>query len=213
MIYLPGKAFTIIIAVGKNAGLWSEHSLFGSCRRSTAIYLFRLYGLVDGFEKSTFNGHPFYETLISVKAIDKYTVEFKHKSNPYAINYLMTAGWADQIALPREVVEKFGDMKNPATVRGTGPWMVKDYKANVSMTWQKNPDYWGYDELFPDHKFQLPYADEFKPIFISDRSARVAAIRTAKLDVSDALNMNDRGISWEEKESLEKNHRSQFCGL
>ena len=40
MIYLPGKALTIIIAVGKNAGLWSEHSLFGSCRRWTAIYLF-----------------------------------------------------------------------------------------------------------------------------------------------------------------------------
>ncbi len=106
------------------------------------VYVFnRFYGLVDGFEKSTFNGHPFYETLISVKAIDKYTVEFKHKSNPYAINYFMTAGWADQIAPPREVVEKFGDMKDPATVRGTGPWMVKDYKANVSMTWQKNPDY------------------------------------------------------------------------
>ena len=30
----------IIIAVGKNAGLWSEHSLFGSCRRWTAIYFF-----------------------------------------------------------------------------------------------------------------------------------------------------------------------------
>ena len=40
MIYLPGKAFTIIIAVGKNAGLLSEHSLFGSCRRWTTIYLF-----------------------------------------------------------------------------------------------------------------------------------------------------------------------------
>ena len=40
MIYLPGKAFTIIIAVGKNAGLWSEHSLFGSCRRWTAKYFF-----------------------------------------------------------------------------------------------------------------------------------------------------------------------------
>ena len=30
LIYLPGKAFTIIIAIGKNAGLWSEPSLFGS---------------------------------------------------------------------------------------------------------------------------------------------------------------------------------------
>ncbi len=30
LIYLPGKAFTIIIAIGKNTGLWSEPSLFGS---------------------------------------------------------------------------------------------------------------------------------------------------------------------------------------
>ena len=131
---------------------------------------------------------------------------------PHAKNYFMTAGWADQIAPPREVVEKFGDMKDPATVRGTGPWMVKDYKANVSMTWQKNPDYWGYDELFPDHKFQLPYADEFKQIFINDRFSRLAAIRTARLDVSDALDMNDRGISWEEKESLEKTTDLSFVG-
>ena len=43
-------------------------------------------------------------------------------------------------------------------------------------------------------------------------SARVAAIRTAKLDVSDALNMNDRGISWEEKESLEKTTDLSFVG-
>ncbi len=30
LINLPGKAFTIIIAIGKNTGLWSEPSLFGS---------------------------------------------------------------------------------------------------------------------------------------------------------------------------------------
>ena len=30
LIYLPGKAFTIMIAIGKNNGLWSEPSLFGS---------------------------------------------------------------------------------------------------------------------------------------------------------------------------------------
>jgi len=169
------------------------------------VYVFnRLYGLVDGFEKSPHNGHPFYEQIISVKAIDKYTVEFKHPPHPYAMTYFMTAGWADQIAPPREVVEKFGDMKDPANVRGTGPWMVKDYRAGVSMTWQKNPDYWGYDELFPDHKFQLPYADEFKQISINDRPTRLAAIRTAKLDVLSGLTWTDKGISWEEKESLEK---------
>ena len=137
------------------------------------------------------------------KSLRAVKVDDNHASLPYLFLF-MTVDWAEQIAPPREVVEKFGDMKDPMTVRGTGPWMVKDYKANVSMTWQKNPDYWGYDELFPDHKFQLPYADEFKQIFISDRSARMAAIRTAKLDVADALDMNDRGISWEEKESLEK---------
>ena len=30
LIYLPGKAFTIMIAIGKKTGLWSEQSLFGS---------------------------------------------------------------------------------------------------------------------------------------------------------------------------------------
>ena len=52
MIYLPGKAFTIIIAVGKNAGLWSEHSLFGSCRRWTAIYFLALFAFSIGHPKA-----------------------------------------------------------------------------------------------------------------------------------------------------------------
>ena len=30
LIYLLGKAFTIIIAIGKNTGLWSKPSLFSS---------------------------------------------------------------------------------------------------------------------------------------------------------------------------------------
>ena len=95
-------------------------------------------------------------------------------------------------------------MKDPANLRGTGPWMIKEYREGVSFTLQKNPDYWGYDELFPDHKFQLPYADEFKKVFIDDMSLRLAALRTGKLDVLDNLHMGDRGISWEDKESLDK---------
>ena len=44
----------------------------------------------------------------------------------------------------------------------------------------KNPNYWGYDEKYPENR--LPYIDEIKTLIIRDDATRLAALRTGKVD-------------------------------
>src|SRR5438034_11041597 len=41
----------------------------------------------------------------------------------------------------RECVEKFGDLKKPEAVVGTGPWMLDSYRPNAGLTLVRNPSY------------------------------------------------------------------------
>jgi peptide/nickel transport system substrate-binding protein len=49
----------------------------------------------------------------------------------------------------------------------------------------KNPDYWGYDERYPQNK--LPYVSTVKYLIIVDGNTALAAMRTGKIDAQDAL--------------------------
>ena len=53
---------------------------------------------------------------------------------------------------------------------GTGPFMLKDFKRDVSMTWVKNPNYW---------RKGRPYLDGIEVRFIPD-SVTASAMMQAK---------------------------------
>ena len=42
---------------------------------------------------------------------------------------------------------------------GTGPMELTDLVEGSSITWTKNPNYWGFDEKFPDNR--LPYVERW----------------------------------------------------
>ena len=71
-------------------------------------------------------------------------------------------------------------MKDWRNVVGTGPLRLTDVVEGSSVTWEKNPDYWGYDEKFPHNR--LPYIDEYRSLLMPDMSTRLAALRTGKID-------------------------------
>jgi peptide/nickel transport system substrate-binding protein len=48
------------------------------------------------------------------------------------------------------------------------------------VTFTKNPDYWGYDEKYPENR--LPYVDELRATVILDEATISAALRSGKLD-------------------------------
>jgi peptide/nickel transport system substrate-binding protein len=59
--------------------------------------------------------------------------------------------------------------------------MPTDIAVGSSMTFSRNPDYWGYDERHPDN--QLPYVDALKHVSIPDTTTALAAIRTGQVDM------------------------------
>ena len=48
------------------------------------------------------------------------------------------------------------------------------------MTWIKNPDYWGYDEKYPENR--LPYVDGLEMLVMPELATRMAALRSGKID-------------------------------
>ena len=50
-----------------------------------------------------------------------------------------------------------------------------------SVTYDKNPDYWGYDEKYLEN--HLPYVDQLRALIIAEVATRLAAIRAGKIDM------------------------------
>ncbi len=125
----------------------------------------------------------------SVTATDEWTVEFKLAKPKPDMLFAMTHN-ANYILAP-EVIEKYGDYADWRNVVGTGPYRLTDHVEGSSATWEKNPNYWGYDEKFPENR--LPYIDVLRSLLIPDDSARLAALRTGRIDM--ISNTGDAQIS------------------
>jgi peptide/nickel transport system substrate-binding protein len=134
-----------------------------------------------------------YRMVTSVTATDKWTVVFKiEEPSIYGISSILDDNINSGIT-PKEAIELWGDVNDWTRVIGTGPFMPADYVSGVALTTVKNPDYWGYDEHFPDNK--LPYIDGFKYMIIPDDATARAALRTGKIDW-------ESDVGWEQMQLL-----------
>ena len=126
----------------------------------------------ERFQSTKNNGNrPTLEMLEKVEAPDKYTVKFTLRE-PYAwfIDALAsTSTWI----VAKEAVEKFGDLKRPDSVIGTGPWMLERWEPNVRMTFTRHPDYFVAG---------LPYADGVELRVDRDPSSRLAGWLAGQFD-------------------------------
>ena len=122
-----------------------------------------------------------YESLPieSVTATDDWTVVFK-LTKPYLGVLSVIFNNYDPYIYPPEVIEEHGDANDWRNLVGTGPYMMTDVVEATSATWTKNPDYWGYDEKFPENR--LPYFDEIRLLMMEDEATRISAMRTGKID-------------------------------
>jgi peptide/nickel transport system substrate-binding protein len=151
----------------------------------------RLFGLGSGFTPSPDHiSDDVLKNLKSVTAIDKYTVVFKWKTNNS--EYIMQSLFAPNPVMvfeAREAVEKWGDLSDWHHAIGTGPFILTDFVDGSSATLIKNPNYWGYDERYPQNK--LPYADVIKFLIIPDNSEALEAMRTGKIDLISPVSLKD----------------------
>ncbi|MFC2041802.1 ABC transporter substrate-binding protein, partial [Chloroflexota bacterium] len=142
------------------------------------------------------NTHGWFQ---SATVPDKYTVVVKGDSEAWPTTNTFVRMVNQVHIVPPEVVKKYGDMRDWRVSCGTGAWMLVDYMPGSSAKLIKNPNYWMYDPLHPEN--QLPYMDEQTWLFIKDRSTRMAALRTGKVDRI-AQMKDDAGLSPEEMGSL-----------
>ncbi len=156
----------------------------------------RLFGLGSGFTKPSpyFDSTP-YAGLTSVTTPDKYTVVFNWRTPSLDNLATLMDVPSSNFIMAREVVDKYGNLEDWRNAVGTGPFMLNDYVSSSSLTFIRNPNYWGYDERHPENK--LPYADAYKILIISDIATQLSALRTSKVDFLPNL-------SWDKAATLTK---------
>ena len=126
----------------------------------------------------------------SIEATDKYTVVMKLTEpsiDALRTILILSHGWI----LPPEVIEQYGDANDWRNLVGTGPLILTDYVEGVSKTFTKNPDYWGYDEKYPENR--LPYIDQLRALLMAEEATRISAMRTGKIDIIQHAGVVDIG--------------------
>src|SRR5262245_12805524 len=113
------------------------------------------------------------KSLDKVEAVDPYTVKFTLKE-PFAWFLDVLANPMAVAIVAKEVVEKYGDLKKPESVIGTGPYMLDSYRPNQGMTLVRNPGYFVQG---------LPYIDRVEMTVDEDNASRMAAFLSGKYDL------------------------------
>ena len=68
----------------------------------------------------------------------------------------------------------------------SGPFILTEYTKGVQVIYEKNPDYYGSTTI-DGKEFQIPFIDKLVLPIIHDDTAKVAAIRTAKIDAIESI--------------------------
>jgi peptide/nickel transport system substrate-binding protein len=119
----------------------------------------------------------------TVVATDRYTLEVISPAfDMGTIDTLTWYNWAAGYVVPPEPYAEYGDMRDWRNVVGTGPYMITNVVPGSKVTYTKHPNYWMKDPIYPDENLQLPYIDQVNHFIIPDLAARVAALRTGKVE-------------------------------
>ena len=126
----------------------------------------------------------------SSRAIDDKTVEIKTK---FTAGAFLTAIANETSAIqPEHIVVGKGIQqggKDLDAVVGSGPFKFVDYVKEVSVEYERNPDYW---------KDGLPYIDGMKHFIITDSGRAIAAYKTGQV-----LTSNQNGYTLSNAEALQ----------
>ena len=137
-------------------------------------------------------------SIESITVPDKYTIVF-HFSTPQTSESLglFHGSGGGMMTFCPDPVKEYGDLayQDWELACGTGPYMVVDYVAGSSATYDRNPDYWDFDQNDPENR--LPYIDRLNLLIIVDKATQLSALRTGKVDFI-------TGIAWDQVEMLEE---------
>ncbi len=116
-------------------------------------------------------GRSYISTISKIEVVDTYTVKLT-LSSPLAS--LLDALTSNNISIvPREAVQEHGNLQRVAV--GTGPYMLKEWVVDNSMTLVKNPNYF---------EAGLPKSDEVIFRVIPEEASLYAGVRSGNLDLA-----------------------------
>jgi peptide/nickel transport system substrate-binding protein len=138
-----------------------------------------------------YNAHNALMKAMKLTVVDKYTIDLEVPNDADSIYNIaqIIVDWTGIVA--KEVVDKYGNMKDWKTAHGTGPFFLTDYVPASSVSFVRNPNYWAKDPIGPGKGNQLPYLDAIKFLIIGDTSTQLAALRTAKIDQISNVQVDD----------------------
>jgi peptide/nickel transport system substrate-binding protein len=108
--------------------------------------------------------------ITSVDVVDDYTVKLNLPSYNNLILYHFAINPATYMYSP-EALKKNGEDWATTHPVGTGPFMLKDYEPNVSLTAVKNPNYW---------QKGLPYLDGIKISVVTDNMTQTITLKAGQ---------------------------------
>ena len=108
--------------------------------------------------------------ITSVDVVDEYTVKLNLSEYNNLILHHFAANPATWMYSPEAVQKNGADWATTHPV-GTGPFMLKDYQPNISLTFVKNPNYW---------QKGLPYLDGIEMIMGSDPMPQMLALKAGQ---------------------------------
>ena len=115
----------------------------------------------------------------SITATDDSTVVMKLTEPRLDALRILLLDWFASV-FPPEVIEQTGPIEDWRNLVGTGPFEMTDLVEESSVTLTKNPDYYDFDEKYPENR--LPYVDQIRTLIIPEEASILAALRTRKLD-------------------------------
>jgi peptide/nickel transport system substrate-binding protein len=186
---------------------------------SDVVYNFDRYcGLGDGFTKpmTQLSTVPVFESLTSVAATDNYTVVFDF--NQVNLESILEGllGTSIPIIMCPDAIEAYTSPSNPSITNwhdsiGTGPFIITDFVDGSSATLVKNPNYWGYDERYPQN--QLPYANTVDYLIIPNTATAEAALRAGKIDIMDGISNTDAASINSTNPQILQSYYTNYAGI
>lgn len=135
----------------------------------------------------------YFDYVEKVEAKDKYTVDFLFKEFHAEWDYRFGWGYYSPI-YPKEMAD--AGASNWKNGNGTGPFMLTDFVQGSSNTYTRNPNYWDKEKIGGE-EYKLPFLDKVVYRTIKDEATFLTALRTAKLDLLEA-------IRWSAADDLKK---------
>jgi len=114
-------------------------------------------------------------------AVDKYT--FRYDFSVYDGDWQFFLLYGGGLSIPEAPESINAGASNWKNAVGTGPFILTDFVDGSSVTYDRNPSYWGTATI-NGKQYQEPFINTLVYLIIPDPSTQIAALQSGKIDLN-----------------------------